>query len=104
MKNHISALKVLSKLGIIEGYSYLFLLFVAMPLKYIFKIPEPVKYGGWLHGALFVALAIAIVYVWLLRRWPFSRAFQAGFAAFIPFGTFWFDRKIKAEIQSLQAS
>ena len=28
------------KIGKIEGYSYLILVFIAMPLKYVFHIPE----------------------------------------------------------------
>ena len=41
--------------GKIEGYSYLVLLFIAMPIKYIFEMPMAVKVTGMLHGILFVA-------------------------------------------------
>lgn len=41
-------------IGIAEGISFLVLLLIAMPLKYIFKMPEAVKIVGWVHGALFL--------------------------------------------------
>jgi integral membrane protein len=72
-----------------------------MPLKYIFKFGVFVKFGGWLHGALFVTLACVIVYVWWLRKWPLLRAILAGLATLLPFGTFWFDKKLKSEIKLL---
>ena len=40
--------------ALVEAISYLILLLIAMPLKYIFDIPEAVKYMGWVHGWLFV--------------------------------------------------
>lgn len=101
MNNSLKALKQLSIIGIAEGISYLVLLFISMPLKYIFKIPEPVKYNGWLHGVLFVLFAIAVIRVWILRKWPFRRAFIAGIASLIPFGTFVFDKSLKKEIADL---
>ena len=41
-------------IGIAEGISFLVLLLIAMPLKYLMHIPEAVKITGWIHGALFV--------------------------------------------------
>ena len=40
--------------AIAEGISFLVLLGIAMPLKYILDVPEAVKVVGWIHGALFV--------------------------------------------------
>jgi integral membrane protein len=47
--------------GKLEGYSYLILLFIAMPLKYFFDIPEAVRITGMLHGVLFVGFIFTIV-------------------------------------------
>ena len=55
-KNKITVIKNFRIIAFTEGVSYLVLLFVAMPLKYMLHIPEPVKYCGWLHGVLFVFL------------------------------------------------
>jgi integral membrane protein len=101
MTKEIKALQQLRWIGIIEGVSYLVLLFISMPLKYIFKLPKPVIINGWIHGFLFVLLAVAILYVWILRKWPFKRAFVAGVASLLPFGTFWFDKSLKKEVDEL---
>lgn len=84
-------------IGIAEGISFLVLLLIAMPLKYFFNFPEAVKVFGWVHGALFVAFiyfAFEVMgglnknFLWLLKAFA---------AAFIPLGTFIFDRQLKKE-------
>lgn len=87
----------LRKVGIAEGISFLVLLCIAMPLKYIFKQPMAVSIVGWMHGVLFVAF---LTLAWEVKSdrnknliW-FAAAFAA---ALIPAGTFWFDKKLKEE-------
>ena len=46
----------LRAIGMLEGVSFLVLLGVAMPLKYLAGMPAAVKIVGWVHGILFVAL------------------------------------------------
>jgi integral membrane protein len=90
-------IRILRTAGIAEGVSFLVLLLIAMPLKYMFDKPEAVKIVGWLHGILFVGfVAIAAVY-WLDKKKPFKWMVMAVLAALIPLGTFWFDRKLKNE-------
>jgi integral membrane protein len=88
-------------IGVIEGISYLLLLFIAMPLKYLAGIPEPVKYLGWAHGVLFVLFGLALLQVWLVRRWSFLRAAGAFISSLLPFGTFVLDKHIRREEQEL---
>ena len=88
-------------IGILEGISYLVLLGIAMPLKYLAKIPEPVKYVGWAHGLLFVLFGLALLQVWLVRRWSFTKAAGAFIASLLPFGTFVLDKRIRREEQEL---
>lgn len=76
-----------------EGWSYLILLFIAMPLKYIFDFPLAVKYVGWSHGVLFMAYLITLLNVWISNKWSFFKVVLAFIVSLIPFGTFWFDRK-----------
>ncbi|MGO4710651.1 DUF3817 domain-containing protein, partial [Chryseobacterium sp. 2TAF14] len=56
------------KTAIIEGISYLILLFVAMPIKYLLDIPEPVKYFGWIHGVLFLFYMVVLIVASLKYR------------------------------------
>ena len=89
--------------GIAEGISFLVLLLIAMPLKYLLKIEEAVKIVGWIHGGLFIAfIYFAFELMGTLKKnfiW-FIKAFAA---AIIPFGTFIFDRQLKKE-EALLAS
>ena len=80
---------------LIEGVSFLLLLFIAMPLKYAAGMPMAVKYTGWAHGVLFIGVCLALVDVLANTKWPFSRALMVFVAALIPFGPFVIDRKLR---------
>ncbi len=41
--------------ALLEGVSYLLLLFIAVPIKYLFEDPQYVKMLGMPHGILFMA-------------------------------------------------
>ena len=83
--------------GLLEGLSFLLLLGVAMPLKYVWGMPEAVRVVGSLHGLLFVLYGLAVVHVWVVRRWPIDRALVAMIAAVVPFGPFVFERSLRRE-------
>ena len=92
----MSLLKSLRIAGIAEGISFLVLLGIAMPLKYLADMPMAVTVVGWAHGALFIAfLALAFR---VMDKYNQSLLWLAtGFlAALLPFGTFLWDRKLKA--------
>ena len=84
-------------IGISEGISFLVLLGIAMPLKYMFGIPLAVKIVGWLHGALFILYVGAVIQVKIEKDWPTSRAIIAFIAALLPLGTFVFDKSLRKE-------
>jgi len=91
--------KNVKKFGLIntmEGYSYLLLLFVAMPLKYMAGIAMAVKIAGMLHGILFIAFCILLVLAWKESKWPFKENVIFFIASLIPFGTFFTKSKIKS--------
>lgn len=98
MDNKIKVLKNFKIIAIAEGISFLVLLLIAMPLKYTFQIPEPVKYVGWAHGFLFVLYCILLLQVFIVVKWSFIKTLVAFLVSFIPFGTFWLDAKLNAEI------
>lgn len=80
--------------GYFEGVSLLVLLFIAMPLKYWFNVPEAVRIVGSIHGALFIAYCIIIAYVTIKLRWKLVWPFVSVLVAFIPFGNFLLDKKL----------
>lgn len=91
MSTPISRLRLV---GILEGVSYLLLLGIAMPLKYMFDMPAMVKYTGWAHGLLFVLYILALLHSTLAHNWGFKKLFAGFVASLLPFGPFVFDKKV----------
>lgn len=78
----------------LEGSSFLILLLIAMPLKYIWSMPLAVRIVGSAHGGLFVAYCIVGAIVWKQLNWDVKTAALAFISAFLPAGPFIFDRRI----------
>ena len=83
--------------GVLEGISFLILVFVAMPLKYIWEMEMAVKIFGWAHGILFMAYCSVLYMAHLDREWKISKTFLLFVAALVPFGPFIADSKLKKE-------
>ncbi len=91
-----SSMGRLRLVAFIEGLSYLVLLFVAMPLKYVAGIPEPVRAVGMAHGVLFVSFCFALLFVLVEGRLTFARSVVTFISSLLPFGTFVVDKHLKA--------
>ena len=84
----------------IEGYSFIILVFIAMPLKYLFGYPIATKIAGMTHGFLF------IWFVYQLfdskKDVPFTNKESLVFfiLSLIPFGSF-YTEKVCREKKSL---
>jgi integral membrane protein len=88
---------IFRKVAVAEGVSYILLLFIAMPIKYIFHMPLAVKYTGWAHGLLFVLYVAFFVMTWMESRWKLSKAGMYLFSSLLPFAPFWVDKQLKKE-------
>ncbi len=82
-------------LGWIEGLTLIILVFIAVPLKYAYDQPDLARIMGPAHGAafllfLFNALSLSIRQAWSFRQ----KTWKVIAACFVPFGTFYIDRKI----------
>jgi integral membrane protein len=84
--------------GVIEGISFLLLLFVAMPLKYLLDYPMAVRVVGSVHGLLFVGFGMALFRAHFERSWPIARSAAVFGASLIPFGFLLIDRMLREEI------
>lgn len=93
MKNSVKKFGLINS---IEGYSYLILLFIAMPMKYEFGYPMAVKIAGMIHGILFILFCLLLVIAWKDSKWTFSENIIFFVASLIPFGTFYTKSKIKS--------
>lgn len=77
-----------------EGVSFLVLLGVAMPLKYLAGHPGAVRVMGMTHGVLFLAFVASIIRAHGEYGWPAKRSALLFVAALLPFGPFVADRKL----------
>ena len=95
MKDLITtALGRLRVIGFLEGMSFLILLFIAMPLKYMAGQPQAVKITGMAHGVLFGLYVLYVFMVAYELRWSFKKVAIALLASLVPFGTFYADVKL----------
>ena len=85
------------QVAFVEGISYLVLLIIAMPLKYLANMPLAVTIVGGIHGVLFVAYLILSYLVKEEFKKSFGWVFKAFIASIIPFGTFYMDKEWKRE-------
>jgi integral membrane protein len=83
-----------------EGVSYLLLLGVAMPIKYLSGYPDLGKdvvfWVGLGHGVLFISYAAVTFVAWGRRALTAKLVGLAALASLLPFGPFVLDRKLKA--------
>ncbi len=87
----MSELKKFRLINKIEGYSFLLLLFVAMPLKYLAGIPMATKIVGMTHGLLVLAFLYQLFQA--SEEAPFSAKEMGKLTLFslFPFGSFYND-------------
>ncbi len=97
-KEHHAALKKLTIIGYLEGTSFLLLLGIAMPLKYIMGIPEAVKYVGMAHGVLFIAYIVILMVVVNKIKTPIWTRPSGILGSLLPFGPFIFDHVLKKSL------
>lgn len=81
-------------MALTEGVSFLVLLGVAMPLKYVWGIPVAVKVVGWIHGLLFVIFCVALLRTMIIARWSLVRSVGVFVAALLPLGPFLIDGRM----------
>jgi integral membrane protein len=93
----MTSLNLFRKVAIAEGISYLLLLLVAMPLKYLADMPLAVKYTGWAHGLLFVLYGACLIMAWQEQKWKLGKAVLIFIASLLPFAPFIVDKKLKDE-------
>ena len=88
-----SSLNIFRIVALLEGVSYILLLFIATPIKYLLDDPQYVKMLGMPHGVLFIAY---IAFAVLFKKdfsWTNKEFMIVILASIIPFGTFYIDRK-----------
>jgi len=96
LKSPIGRLRLL---GMLEGASFIVLLGVAMPLKYIAGYWMAVRVAGLVHGVLFLLFTVTLMRVWQEAGWSLKRVATVFIAALLPFGPFVIDRRLREDWQ-----
>jgi integral membrane protein len=78
----------------LEGWSFLILLGIAMPLKYIWQEPWMVQNVGMAHGVLFVLYLLLVLLNMQALRWDWGKALLAMALSVVPLGTFYVVRRM----------
>ena len=77
----------------LEAISFLVLLGIAMPLKYVWEMPQMVRIVGMAHGVLFILYIGGALYMFKKLKWSISDLFIVIMCSILPFGPFYVERK-----------
>lgn len=85
--------KVFRIISFLEGVSYLLLLFIGTPIKYLLGDPTYVKLLGMPHGILFMLYIVLAIVIKKEMNWSNKTLGIVMLCSVIPFGTFYVDKK-----------
>ncbi|CAN5134272.1 DUF3817 domain-containing protein [soil metagenome] len=86
-------IKIFRWVSILEGISFLVLLFLAMPLKYFFDLPQMVQVVGMAHGILFIAYVFGAIWMYKPLNWQPKTLLIVLICSMVPFGPFYIENK-----------
>ena len=87
-------------IAFLEGVSYIFLLFIAVPIKYLLNEALYVKILGMPHGILFILYVLLSIIAKIKYNWNFRKFLFISIASLVPFGTFYIDKKYLKKLYS----
>lgn len=90
LQNQIKIFKVIS---ILEGISFLLLLLIAMPLKYIYHIDIYVRIVGMAHGVLFITYILGAIWMFNQLNWNKRTLLIIMLCSVVPLGPFYMEKK-----------
>lgn len=90
MDYQIKAFKLVS---ILEAISFLVLLLIAMPLKYIWESPEMVRVVGMAHGILFIVYLIGAYFMYEKLNWSLKSLGIVMLCSVLPLGPIYAEKK-----------
>lgn len=88
-----TAIRTFKVISFLEGLSYILLLFVAVPVKYLMGDATMVKALGMPHGVLFVLYIIMALVIRSRMQWGGTTTLAVLVASLLPFGTFYINKK-----------
>ncbi|WP_372792736.1 DUF3817 domain-containing protein [Lutibacter sp.] len=85
--------KAFRVISLLEGLSFIVLLFIATPIKYFGENDSYVKMFGMPHGILFLLYVVFAIMLKYELKWKSKTFLVILGASLIPFGTFYIDKK-----------
>ncbi|MDH5231162.1 MAG: DUF3817 domain-containing protein [Gammaproteobacteria bacterium] len=96
----MNQVNMLRSLALIEAVSLLVLLFIAMPMKYQWGMPQAVSMVGMVHGILFLLFVFFANYVTQRQAWSEKFLMLMVVCSMVPFATFFIDQRLKQYVPS----
>lgn len=96
-QDYYKLLKWFCAVAVIEAVSYLLLLGVGMPMKYMAGDPFWVKIFGNIHGVLVFLFVGLLIACWRKYKWSYERVALLFVGSLLPIVPFIYDRKLKKE-------
>jgi integral membrane protein len=93
----MSPLLLLRIASFTERVSFLVLLYCAIYHKRILGDADAIRIPGMVHGVLFMLFCLALLHVWVDRKWPLKKVVFAFVCPLLPFAPFSPERRLKAE-------
>jgi len=93
MSKSDTSVTVFRWVSILEAVSFLLLLFIAMPLKYIWEMPEYVRIVGMAHGVLFILYLLGGYWMYEKLNWSVKTLLIVFLSSVLPFGPFVVEKK-----------
>ena len=86
-------IKIFKIISILEGLSFLILLLIAMPLKYIYHMDIYVRVVGMVHGVLFITYILGALLLFKQLNWKLKTLSIIILCSVIPLGPFYIEKK-----------
>jgi integral membrane protein len=83
--------------SIVTGVGLLFLVLVAMPVRYLGDRPWLSETYSPIHGLIFMVYVVVVVWVSSRRRWSPGKAVLVVLAGVVPFASFFVERRVIAD-------
>ena len=85
--------KIFKVVATLEGISLLILFFIAMPLKYVWGMPQYIYSTGMAHGVLFIGYVFLALLIKEQQQWSVKETLIVLVASVVPLGTFYIEKK-----------
>ena len=83
--------------SLLDGLSFIILLYFAIYEKRILGAETAVRIPGMVHGVIFTIFLILLYFTMEKRRWPIKRAALVFVCSLIPFAPFFLEPSLKKE-------